>query len=194
MTPRLSGHFSIFGLAFPVLNPLLGIARQWSREKFAVLTLKPRNHVRILIYRTWAIPMKFSATKWHVDDFVGHGQLKLLYPVQSWRCQTIHWTNQRSQRIPVAGKKRGKTWECDWVFHNHVPSTVVKSRYFNIWLYLSAFKTLLIFSLWTISSFSHINEDKRKTEGQVQMFEILRDVDGCPVSIFGQKLVVSMPT
>ena len=28
----------------------------------------------------------------------------------------------------------------------------------------------------------HINEDKRKTEGQVQMFEILRDVDGCPVS------------
>ena len=28
---------------------------------------------------------------------------------------------------------------------------------------------------------SHINEDKRKTEGQVQMFEILRDVDGCPV-------------
>lgn len=30
-------------------------------------------------------------------------------------------------------------------------------------------------------SFSHINEDKRKTEGQVQMFEILRDVDNCPV-------------
>ena len=30
---------------------------------------------------------------------------------------------------------------------------------------------------------SHINEDKRKTEGQVQMFEILRDVDGCPVSM-----------
>ena len=63
MTPRLSGHFSIFGLAFSVLNSLLGIARQWSREKFAVLTLKPRSHDRILIYRTWAIPMKFSATK-----------------------------------------------------------------------------------------------------------------------------------
>ncbi|XP_031567821.1 protein ECT2-like isoform X2 [Actinia tenebrosa] len=29
----------------------------------------------------------------------------------------------------------------------------------------------------------HINEDKRKTEGQVQMFEILRDVDGCPAYI-----------
>ena len=33
---------------------------------------------------------------------------------------------------------------------------------------------------------SHINEDKRKTEGQVQMFEILRDVDGCPVSMSAQ--------
>ena len=55
MTPRLSGHFSIFGLVFFVLKSLLGIARQWSREKFAILSLKPRSHVRILIYRTWAI-------------------------------------------------------------------------------------------------------------------------------------------
>ncbi|KAJ7392798.1 Protein T2 [Desmophyllum pertusum] len=30
---------------------------------------------------------------------------------------------------------------------------------------------------------THINEDKRKTEGQVQMFEILRDVDGCPAYV-----------
>ena len=42
MTPRLSGHFSLFGLIFFVLKSLLGIARQWSREKFAVLNLKPR--------------------------------------------------------------------------------------------------------------------------------------------------------
>ena len=56
MTLRLSGHFSIFGLVFFVLNSLLGIARQWSLEKFAILTLKPRSHVRIqLIYRTSAI-------------------------------------------------------------------------------------------------------------------------------------------
>ena len=47
--------FSLFGLGFFVHNSLLGIARQWSREKFAILTLKPRSHVRILIYRTWAI-------------------------------------------------------------------------------------------------------------------------------------------
>ena len=55
MTPRLSGHFSTFGLVFFVLKSLLGIARQWSREKFAILTLKPRSHVRVLIYRTLTI-------------------------------------------------------------------------------------------------------------------------------------------
>ena len=44
------GHFSIFGLVFFVLKSLLGIVEQWSCEKFAVLTLKPRYHDRILIY------------------------------------------------------------------------------------------------------------------------------------------------
>ena len=48
---RLSCHFSTFGLVFFVLKSLLGIARQWSLEKFAILTLKPRSHVRILTYR-----------------------------------------------------------------------------------------------------------------------------------------------
>ena len=55
MTPRLSGHISIFGLVVFVLKFLLRIAGQWSREKFAILTLKPWSHVRILTYRTWAI-------------------------------------------------------------------------------------------------------------------------------------------
>ena len=55
MTPRISGHFSIFGLVFFVLKSLLGIAKQWSHEKFAILALKPRSHVRILVYRTWGI-------------------------------------------------------------------------------------------------------------------------------------------
>ena len=41
MTPRLSGHFSIFGLLFFVFKSLLGISRQWSCEEFAILTLKP---------------------------------------------------------------------------------------------------------------------------------------------------------
>ena len=49
MTSRLSGHFPTFGLVFFTLKFLLGIARQWSYEKFAILTLKPRSHVRILL-------------------------------------------------------------------------------------------------------------------------------------------------
>ena len=55
MTPRLSGRISIFGWAFFVRKSLLGIARQWSREKFAILSPKPRIHDRILLFRTWAI-------------------------------------------------------------------------------------------------------------------------------------------
>ena len=57
MTPTLSGHFSTFGLVFFVLKSLLGIARQWSGEKLAILNLiiRPRSHVRIFIYRTWAV-------------------------------------------------------------------------------------------------------------------------------------------
>ena len=55
MTPRLSGRISIFGWAFFVRKSLLGIARQWSREKFAILSPKLRIHDRILFFRTWAI-------------------------------------------------------------------------------------------------------------------------------------------
>ena len=58
MTPKLSAHFSLFGLVFFVLKFLLGIAGQCGLEKFAILTLKPRSHVRILIDRTWAIEFK----------------------------------------------------------------------------------------------------------------------------------------
>ena len=46
MTPRLSGHFYIFGLVFFVLRSLLGVGRQYGVVK---------NNGRILIYRTWAI-------------------------------------------------------------------------------------------------------------------------------------------
>ena len=41
MTPRLSGLYSISGLVFFVLKSLPGIARQWSRETFVILFLKP---------------------------------------------------------------------------------------------------------------------------------------------------------
>ena len=71
ITPRLSGrrHITIFGLVFFVLKSLLGFARQWSQEKIAILSLKPRIHVRILIlflYQTWII------------NFSGLGSLSLL--------------------------------------------------------------------------------------------------------------------
>ena len=76
--PRLSGHFSFFGLVFFVLKSLLGIARQWSLEKFAILTLKPRSHTRISIYRTYFCKwgFKFSAREskeksWMCPDTLG---------------------------------------------------------------------------------------------------------------------------
>ena len=55
MASRLSGQTSIFGVVFFVSKPLLGIEIQKKLEKFAILTRKPRSHVRILIYRTWPI-------------------------------------------------------------------------------------------------------------------------------------------
>ena len=49
MAPRLSGQTSIFGVVFFVYKSLLGIERQKKLEKFAILTRKPRSHVRILM-------------------------------------------------------------------------------------------------------------------------------------------------
>ena len=58
MIMRLSGHFSIFGLVFF----LLVIARQWSREKVVILSLKPRSRVGILIYQTWVVTITITIT------------------------------------------------------------------------------------------------------------------------------------
>ena len=55
MAPKLSGQTFIFGVVFFVSKSPLGIDRQKKLEKFAILTGKPRSHVRILIYRTWPI-------------------------------------------------------------------------------------------------------------------------------------------
>ena len=60
VTPRLSGHFTVFGLVFFELKSFLRIVRQWSRKKFAILTLKPRSHVKILMYWAWAIRKKIN--------------------------------------------------------------------------------------------------------------------------------------
>ena len=47
MAPRLSGQASIFGVVFFVSKSPLGIERQKKLAKFAILTRKPRSHVRI---------------------------------------------------------------------------------------------------------------------------------------------------
>ena len=57
MAPRLSGQNSIFGVVSFVSKSLLGIEGQKKLEKFAILTRKPRSRARILIYRTWPIPI-----------------------------------------------------------------------------------------------------------------------------------------
>ena len=75
MAPRLSGQTSIFGVVFFVSKSPLGIDRRKKLEKFAILTRKPRNHVRILIYRTWPIAGQ--------DIFVSHwkqGKLPVATP------------------------------------------------------------------------------------------------------------------
>ena len=65
MAPRLSGQTSKFGVVFFVSKSLLGIERQKKLKKFAILTRKPRSHVRILIYRTWPIPRELLSGHQH---------------------------------------------------------------------------------------------------------------------------------
>ena len=56
MTPTPSGHICILGLVFFSLKSPLEIVRQQSREKFAVLSVKPWSDVvKIPFYLTWAI-------------------------------------------------------------------------------------------------------------------------------------------
>ena len=61
MSPRLSGQVSVikFGLVqcahVQVSSGNCETVEPTSAEKFAILSLKPRSYVRILIYRTWVI-------------------------------------------------------------------------------------------------------------------------------------------
>ena len=64
MTPRLSDHFSIFGLFFVVLKSLLGTARQWSRENFAILSLKPRSQAGLLNKQKLKGHFRVALSKW----------------------------------------------------------------------------------------------------------------------------------
>ena len=78
MAPRLSGQTSIFGVVFFVSKSLLGIERQKKFEKFAILTRKPRSHVRILIYRTWPIAHAFLVQSALLGWFGGLSAAKAL--------------------------------------------------------------------------------------------------------------------
>jgi len=71
----LSGHVSIFCLVFLVLKSLLGIVRQWSREKLAILSSKSCLYI-ILIYQTWACVVKavtkiLSGQVYAISTYVG---------------------------------------------------------------------------------------------------------------------------
>ena len=89
MTPTPSGHISLFGLVFFSLESPLEIVRQQSREKFAVLSLKPWSDVvKIPIYLTWAISndLMFQPKTWTIRWIPGKSL--------SW---CLHFTHKRSQ-------------------------------------------------------------------------------------------------
>ena len=88
MAPRLSGQNSIFGVVFFVSKSLLGIERQKKLEKFAILTRKPRSHVRILIYRTWPIRcFKFRSLESCTQPFTHPEAWELEIVAQSFTCR-----------------------------------------------------------------------------------------------------------
>ena len=71
--PRLSGQnckFLKFLLSF---NSQKRIGNKENNTKYRCLTRKPRSHARILIYRTWRIPMIFVCGAENLE-----GNLKLL--------------------------------------------------------------------------------------------------------------------
>ena len=58
---RRREQFITTGFRRVLFCPLLGIARQWFREKFGILSLMRGSRVRILTYRTWAIQICIPA-------------------------------------------------------------------------------------------------------------------------------------
>jgi prolipoprotein diacylglyceryltransferase len=54
---------------------------------------------------------------------------------------------------------------------------LVSQVLYDHYVFMYVFIYLFIYSIYR-----HINEYKRKTDSQVQMFEIIQDIDNCPVS------------
>ena len=94
MTSIFSVSISVFGWVLIVLKSLLGTARQCSREKFAILCLKPRSHVTILIHRKWAILRNWVT--WH----------KIKYLIVFW----IHSGSSKRKRKEKKAEITGVGW------------------------------------------------------------------------------------
>ena len=56
---------STFGLVCFVYKSLVRIKIQRNLDKIAIFTTKPRTHVRILIYRTWATACNEDVLNFH---------------------------------------------------------------------------------------------------------------------------------
>ena len=88
MAPRLSRQTSKFGVVFFAPKSLLGIERQKKLKKFAILTRKPRSHVRILIYRTWPIAIDKSVFFRNLNGIVKTNHEK--FPDFAYPCSAIY--------------------------------------------------------------------------------------------------------
>ena len=123
MAPRLSGQTSIFGVVFFVFKSLLGIERQEKLEKFAILTRKPRSHVRILIYRTWPIwsirgvwvftyePLMLSSHLGLRRPFLCSRVFCSIFPFHFWFHKGMFWSGLKSKNYH-ASRDRTPFWIC----------------------------------------------------------------------------------
>ena len=110
MGPRLSAQTSIFGIVFFVSKSLLGIERQKKLEKFAILTRKPRSHVRILIYRTWPIRL-FQNGCSQSSRFPTAGQGERGLRERDWCAVSPSGKVTRSNSSPGI-QNTNQTWAC----------------------------------------------------------------------------------
>ena len=62
MTPRLSGHISIFGLFFLCSSLFWELRDNGVLKNLEFLLRRPRSHVRIFIFRTWGIVQRTCVT------------------------------------------------------------------------------------------------------------------------------------
>ena len=56
MTPRPQAHIANFSRPYCLAIPIRDLSTKKIEQNIEKMTRKPRSHVRILIYRTWAIP------------------------------------------------------------------------------------------------------------------------------------------